>query len=80
MGDKGNKRQASPLESQYMKRRSDKVYASHGTSRAWITVEKPSEREKYREKQATRRGATWRKGSGIHPHYGKSKKFGVVIL
>lgn len=42
MGDKGEKRQASPLESQILKKRSDKVYASHGTTRAWITVEKPS--------------------------------------
>lgn len=39
-GDKGSKRQASPLESQIMKRRSDKVYASQGTSSAWISVEK----------------------------------------
>lgn len=40
MGDKGGKRQASPLESQIIKRRTDKVYASQGSSRAWITVEK----------------------------------------
>lgn len=55
MSDKGEKRQASPLESQIMKRRYDKVYASQGTSRAWITVEKPSSRqEKKAEKVNTR--------------------------
>lgn len=42
MSEKGGKRQASPLESQIIKRRTDRVYASQGSTRAWITVEKPS--------------------------------------
>lgn len=55
MGDKGEKRQASPLESQSLKRRSDKVYASQGSTRAWITVEKPSsKRDKLTGKVNTR--------------------------
>lgn len=58
MSDKGSKRQASPLEADNTKRRSDRIYASQGTSKAWLTMEDSLFRRNTRKKSKEKANKT----------------------